>query len=283
MKKTVCKFFRFIIPCFLVLLILSGYPGTSSADMGFYNLSINNNALMSDIETAVLPLFYFQHITESALKQMDAPGSYRLEDDVLIRDEIDLKYIGDLDKNQDLQWVISCPDEEFELFLKTDDYTIKGNQIDLSEAEFAYEFQYLDFSLRGIWKAEKNISSMEVKLSEGGKLFLPSPVKIMNNFDLIIYSNSEQMVIRGDLTHKTLDKDLLHLKLSGEFKSENLMARGDYTFKFTDRPLFLHEERDYFLNETIFEGYMRTSDIAVEGKLWICYSSVVLEGRAVID
>ncbi len=240
-------------------------------------MNIDQVELVENAEDYGLPLLYLENYLANILPDLAEPGRYLIDSDSRPEGLFQVEDFEQLEKQFDEQpenweegdeWVWEFADEEryVEIVLTAEmiDYVEEPGIPMVSRIIFDLEYAAPHLDITGTVRVRDDIDDVDMILEMENRQANITSISTDINFDLI----------------NRIEEDL---RFSGVLDLPGASIEGEHRFLFTERPRDLPRVQPLYLDEYILSGFFSSSNFALEGDLWLCTESVVMNGYTVID
>lgn len=275
-----------ILLCFCLIFLLSSRPVLAeqgeeiTAD--WFNeitgeIDINKVHLVENLEEASLPLLHLKNYLDGIFTSIEEPGIYRVQTET--KEEGLFTFAGI--EQEELQF-----EEQPESWQEGDEWVWEIHD-DERFVEIILTAEIIDaVSEPGIPMMSRIV--FEIEYAEP-QVNLSGTVRIRDDFDdidIILDAVNRNVTFQEytmDLNIDLLDRVEDELVFEGSMNYPGIESRGTHRFLYTQRPRELPRTQPLYLDEYIFRGFFTSENFALEGDMWICTESIVMNGYTVIN
>ncbi len=239
-------------------------------------LQADQEKLTNNIEEFTLPLYFLENYLAHILPEVREPGEYKIHslptrEGLFEIEEVEQQELQFEEQPEDWQqgdeWVWHFKDDAryVELILTSQqiDYVEEPGRPMLSRIIFELEYNTPDYTITGTINLYDDFDDLDLNIE-------------LDHF------NASFDKISAEINMNLLEREEKRFRFTGDLFLPGVNSSGEHYFIMTDRPLELPRVQPLYLDEYIFKGYVGTEKFAIEGDLWICRSSIVMDGYTVI-
>ncbi len=239
-------------------------------------LRADQEKLTDNIEEFTLPLYFLENYLASILPAIQEPGDYKIHslptrEGLFEIEEVEQQELQFEEQPEDWErgdeWIWYFQDDEryVEIILTSQqiDYVEEPGRPMLGRIIFELEYNTPDYTITGTINLYDDFDDVDL------------------NIDLDHF-NAAFDKISAEINMNLLEREENRFRFTGDLFLPGVNSSGEHYFILTDRPLELPRVQPLYLDEYIFKGYVGTEKFAIEGDLWICRSSIVMDGYTVI-
>ncbi len=241
------------------------------------DLEVDQTGVVENLEDFSLPLMYLETYLASVLPQMEEPGEYRVisasEPEGLFEVQ-EIEHIESQFEDQPEtwqegdEWVWTFHDDErfVEMSLEATmiDYVEEPGLPLLSRIEFELDYAAPHLEISGIVRVRDDLDDVDLILD-------------------LQHAEAKFSRVTTDINVDLLELDSQGLQFEGDIELPPLSISGTHHFIYTEVPRDLPRTQPLYLDEYIFKGFLDIENVALEGEMWICTESVVMNGYTVIN
>ncbi len=241
------------------------------------SLDVDQVELVESLEDFSRPLIYLENYLYYILPEIEEPGVYSLASDSQPEGLFSVEAIEQLelqfdeqpeDWNEGDEWTWTFRDDdryvEIELTSEVIDYVKEPGRPMLSRIIFSLDYAAPHFNFQGTVRVRDDFDDVDVIVE-------------------LDHADYDLENIYADLNFDLLNRVENELTFEGSLQLPGIEGEGEHHFIFTERPRELPRTQPIYLDEYIFRGYMTTGKFALEGDMWICTESIVLNGYTVLN
>ncbi len=239
-------------------------------------IEADQEKLTNNIQDIAMPLYFLENYLAEVLPAIAEPGDYKINSlptrEGLFEIE-DIEQVSkqfeeqpeDWEEGDDWQWNFQDDERYVEINLTSRqiDFVEEPGKPLLSRLILDLEYYTPDYEVTGIIHLYDDFDDLDFSIT-------------LEHYDAA-YDKVE-----AEISMDLLDRVENRFSFSGDMYLPGLNVSGQHQFIFTDRPLELPRTKPLYLDEFIFNGYIGSESFAIEGDLWICRSSIVMDGYTVI-
>lgn len=275
-----------IIICFSLIFSLSSSPVLAEQEEDLSGdwfeeitgeMDIDKVNLVENLEAASLPLLHLKNYLDGIFPALEEPGLYRVftetrEEGLFTVEEVEQEDLQFEDQPESWEegdeWVWEIHDDE-----RFVEIILTAEIIDTVREPGLPMMSRIVF----------NIEYAEPQVNFSGT------VRIRDDFgdvDMILEADNRKVSFQEyslDLNVNLLDRAEDELAFEGDLQYPGVVSDGTHRFLFTQRPRELPRTQPLYLDEYIFRGFFSSDTFALEGDMWICTESIVMNGYTVIN
>ncbi len=240
-------------------------------------IDVDNVRLVENLEEVSLPILHLKNYLDGLLPELKEPGIYRAqtatrEEGLFIIEEIEQEDMQfeeqpeSWEEGDEWVWEIHDDDRFVEIILTAeiiDTVESPGRPL-MSRIVFDLEYAAPQLTMAGSVRIRDDFDDIDMILDVNNRNLSFENYTAEINLDLLERAENE-LVFEGSLDYPGVD------------------SKGTHRFLFTERPRDLPRTQPLYLDEYIFRGFFNTDKFALEGDMWICTESIVMNGYSVIN